>query len=102
MERGQREAVPRHDPTPPPRPELQPRVWRAFRLLALLAAVVGAGSALLVAQMVEGLHIHMLVATALGTGFTVLVGGGLMTLVFLSASSGHDADAGAPPHQEND
>jgi hypothetical protein len=101
MERGQREAMPRHDPTPT-RPELQYRLWRALRLLALLAAIVGAGSALLIAQLVDGLHIHMLIATALGTGFIVLVGGGLMTLVFLSASSGHDADAGAPPHQEND
>jgi hypothetical protein len=32
----------------------------------------------------------MLIATALGIGLTVLLGTGLMTLAFLSSSSGHD------------
>jgi hypothetical protein len=32
----------------------------------------------------------MLIATALGTGLSVLLAGALMSLVFLSASSGHD------------
>lgn len=102
MERGQREAVPRHDPTPPPRDDMRRRLSRALRLLAVIAVVVGALSAALVAWMVEGVHVHMLIATALGTGFTVLVGGALMTLVFLSSSSGHDSNAGGPPRQEND
>jgi hypothetical protein len=35
----------------------------------------------------------MMIATALGTGLTVLLGTGLMILTFLSASSGHDDDA---------
>ncbi len=44
----------------------------------------------------------MLIATALGVGLTVLLGTGLMTLVFLSSSSGHD-DAAAPHiHKESD
>ena len=38
-----------------------------------------------------GLHIHMLIATGLGVFLTVLLGTALMSLVFLSASSGHDA-----------
>ena len=33
---------------------------------------------------------HMIIATTLGVGFTVLLGGGLMALVFLSANSGRD------------
>jgi hypothetical protein len=33
---------------------------------------------------------HMIIATILGVGFTVLLGGGLMALVFLSANSGQD------------
>jgi hypothetical protein len=33
---------------------------------------------------------HMIIATVLGVGFTVLLGGGLMALVFLSANSGRD------------
>ncbi len=68
--------------------------WRIFRLMALLAIVVAAIAVILVARGDTSLHIHMLIATALGTGLTVLVGGALMTLVFLSATSGHD-DAAA-------
>jgi len=43
----------------------------------------------------------MLIATALGIGLTVLLGIALMTLIFLSNRTGHDADAGAP-HSESD
>jgi hypothetical protein len=43
----------------------------------------------------------MLIATALGAGLTVLVGTALMTLVFISNSSGHDS-AAADFHQENE
>jgi hypothetical protein len=46
-------------------------------------------------------HINMMIATALGVGFTVLLGTSLMTLVFLSADSGHDEQAAAKPQQEN-
>ena len=46
-------------------------------------------------------HIHMLIATALGIGLTMLLGTGLMTLAFLSSSSGHDEQA-SHFHQEND
>jgi hypothetical protein len=42
----------------------------------------------------------MLIATALGAGLTTLLGSSLMTLVFLSAESGHDEAAGAPVHYE--
>ena len=41
----------------------------------------------------SGFHIHMLIATGLGVFLTVLLGTGLMSLVFLSNSSGHDASA---------
>jgi len=75
------------------------RFWRLFRLLGLFAVIVAAIAVLLVMRGEEGVHIHMLIATALGAGFTVLVGGALMTLVFLSASSGHD-DAAASQHDE--
>ena len=36
--------------------------------------------------------LHMQIATILGVGLTVLVGTGLMALVFLSSRSGHDED----------
>lgn len=37
--------------------------------------------------------IHLVIATALGVGLTVLLGTGLMGLVFLSSISGHDDSA---------
>ena len=69
------------------------RFWRIFRLLAALAAVIAAIAVVLVGEGDPTLHINMLVATALGIFFTVLLGTSLMTLVFLSAESGHDEAA---------
>ena len=77
------------------------RFWRIFRLLALLSIVIAAIAVVLVARDDPTTHINMLIATALGTGFTVLIGTGLMTLVFISSSSGHD-DAVSNFHEEND
>jgi hypothetical protein len=77
------------------------RFWRIFRLLAVLSMLVAAISVLLVARGDSTIHIHMLIATALGIGLTVLLGTGLMTLVFLSADSGHD-DEVRDFHQENE
>ena len=93
--------MPRPDPIPPPRDDdLMRRFWRIFRLLVLLSVVVAAIAVLLVAQGEESPSVHFLIATALGAGLTVLLGTALMTLVFLSAQSGHDE----PPHvhKEND
>lgn len=64
--------------------------------MALLSVVVAAMAVILVAQGDTGVHIHMLIATALGVGLAVLLGTGLMLLAFLSASSGHDDEAGGP------
>lgn len=94
--------MPQPDPIPSPRHSTMRRFWRIFRLLALLAIVVAAIAVLLVERGDSTLHINMLIATALGVGATVLLGTSLMTLVFLSADSGHDDEAAAPLHQEND
>jgi hypothetical protein len=69
------------------------RFWRIMRLMAVLAIVIAAIAVLLVARGDEGFHPHMLIATALGVGLTVLLGTGLMTLAFLSSKSGHDEQA---------
>ncbi|MDQ3483774.1 MAG: hypothetical protein M3448_10280 [Pseudomonadota bacterium] len=69
------------------------RFRRAMKWAALLSIVVAAIAVLLVTRGDTGTHIHMMIATALGTGLTVLLGTGLMILTFLSASSGHDDDA---------
>ena len=77
-----------------------------FRLLAVLSVLVAAIAVLLVARSQDEIRIHMLIATALGTGFMMLVGGALMSLVFLSASSGHDDSVGdnrrRPEDKENE
>ena len=71
-----------------------------MRVLALLAVVVAALAVALVARGDTGFHPHMLIATALGVGLTVLLGTGLMTLAFLSSSSGLDEQASR--FEEND
>jgi hypothetical protein len=76
------------------------RFWRIFRLLALLSILIAGMAVVLVARGDPTVHIHMLIATALGIGLTVLLGTGLMTLVFISSSSGHDEQV-THFHQEN-
>jgi hypothetical protein len=93
--------VPRPDPVPPRSGDLKSRFWRIFRLLAILSVVVAAIAVLVVARGQDEIRIHMLIATALGTGFMVLVGGALMSLVFLSASSGHDDTIGDNPRRHD-
>ena len=73
---------------------LKQRFLRVFRLLALFSVVIGAIAVALVARGQDEVRIHMLVATGVGIALTVLVGTALMTLTFLSASSGHDDKAG--------
>jgi len=64
-----------------------------MKWMALFSIVVAAIAVLLVARGDNGIHIHMLIATALGAGLSVLLAGALMSLVFLSANSGHDDEA---------
>lgn len=92
--------MPRPDPIPSPRRSLLERFRRLMKWLALFSVVIAAIAVLLVARGDEGPHLHMLVATALGVGLTVLLGTGLMALTFLSASSGHDSEAAR--HQESE
>jgi hypothetical protein len=66
---------------------------RIMKLLAVFSIAVAAIAVLLVARGSQGPHIHMMIATALGAGLSVLLAGALMSLVFLSAHSGHDAEA---------
>lgn len=76
------------------------RFWRIFRLLAVLAIVVATIAVILVDEGDTSLHINMLIATFLGVGFTMLLGTSLMTLVFLSDESGHDAAATQRAHDK--
>ena len=93
--------MPRPDPIPSPRHSTIRRFLRIMRWMALFAVVVAAIAVLLVAQGDQGFHIHMLIATALGVGLTVLLAGALMSLVFLSSSSGHDEQARGSGRKED-
>jgi len=70
-------------------------------MLALLSIIIAAIAVALVARGDSTVHVHMLIATALGVGLTVLVGTGLMTLVFLSSASGHDEQARQRSQEKN-
>jgi hypothetical protein len=93
---------PQPDPVPSPRLSMMRRFWRIFRLLALLSVVIAAIAVVLVTRGEGEIHASLLIATALGIGLTVLLGTALMTLVFLSADSGHDERAAPHVRQEND
>lgn len=96
--------MPRHDPVPPRRPAVAPdairnrHAWARYRrmmlwMTALALACVAVALAWL--RWAAGpLHLHMAIAAAIGVFLTVIVGTGLMSLAFLSAGSGHDAEAG--------
>ena len=84
---------PKPDPIPSPRHSMLARFRRIMKWMALLSIVVAAIAVLLVMRGEKGVHLHMMIATALGTGLTVLLASALMTLAFLSSSSGHDDQA---------
>ncbi len=86
-----RNRTPRPDPLPPH--SMMVRFRRIMKWMALVAIVVAGLAVLLVAIGDDHVHIHMLIATALGVGLSVLLGTALMTLVFLSNRHGHDAEA---------
>ncbi len=85
--------MPSPDPLPTPRHSMLLRFRKIMRLLALLSIVIAAIAVIIVARDDDTVHVHMLIATALGVGLTVLLGTGLMALSFLSSSSGHDDEA---------
>jgi hypothetical protein len=93
--------MPEPDPTPSPRHTVMRRFWRIFRLLALLSIIIAAIGVVLVTRGEGEIHASLIIATALGIGLTVLVGTGLMTLIFISSSSGHDEAANKSHHDED-
>jgi Na+-translocating ferredoxin:NAD+ oxidoreductase RnfD subunit len=96
-------------PKPDPIPSLRQSQWRRFRRIMRwmsLAAILAAAAAVyFVIQGDSEPKIHMLIATALGAGLSVLLGAALMSLVFISSGSGHDEEAHRTPDEtrlEND
>ncbi|MDQ8756693.1 hypothetical protein RCO27_10680 [Sphingosinicella sp. LHD-64] len=92
--------MPRHDPVPPRRgPDYERAAvawakYRKFMARMILLSVIVAGLAIAwLALSGEPLRLHMVIATFAGVALMVLVGTGLMGLVFLSNRTGHDEDA---------
>ena len=93
--------MPRHDPIPRRRKADHARAalaWdqykRTMRWMVLVSAATVALSLLYLARSGGPMPLHMVIATIAGVGLTMLVGTGLMGLVFLSNRSGHDEEAG--------
>ena len=82
--------MPRPDPIPSPRFSVLQKFRRVMKWMGLFSVVIAAIAVLLVIRGNKGPHISMMIATALGAGLCVLLAGALMSLVFLSADSGHD------------
>lgn len=99
--------MPEHDPIPDKRAqdfERAATAWARYKQImkwmALAAIVAVLLSLIYLKSFGEPVPIHMLIATIAGVGLMVLVGTGLMGLVFLSNRSGHDEEAGRPPDEE--
>ncbi len=69
------------------------RLRRIMKWVAVFSITVAAVAVLLVASGQDGVHVHMMIATALGAGLSVLLAGALMSLVFLNSTSGDDEEA---------
>lgn len=91
--------MPRPDPVPDHR-IANPHAWARFRAIMRwmtvlgLVCVVGALGYLYAGG--TPMNVQMVIATALGVFLTVLVGTGLMSLIFLSHGSGHDEQVDDP------
>lgn len=86
--------MPHHDPAPPGYRRAASAWARYKRMMRwmLLAAFLSVLAALAYLHFTGAglINVHMVIATVAGVGLAVLVGTGLMGLVFLSNSSGHD------------
>ena len=94
------EAMPHHDPVPRGRKQDYERAavaWARYKAMMKWMALAAVATALLSVVYLKSfgdpVPIHMVIATVAGVGLTVLVGTGLMGLVFLSNRSGHDEEA---------
>lgn len=71
--------------------------FRKLMLWTSAAAVLAIVVALVYLAAEPGrLGVHQIIATIMGVGATVMLGGGLTALMYLSASSGRDDAVGGP------
>jgi hypothetical protein len=93
--------MPQPDPVPPRRDprdlERAHRAWVRYRKMMRWMTLVAVAAAILAVLWLKAtgspMKIHLVVATLAGVFLSVLLGTGLMGLVFVSNSSGHDEAA---------
>lgn len=92
--------MPRHDPIPRKgEPDYGraaaawARYWAIMRWMALASIVTVLIALIALKWSGEPVPLHMVIATIAGVGLTMLVGTGLMGLLFVSSRSGHDEEA---------
>jgi len=96
--------MPRPDPVPKRRianPHAWARYRRIMRWMTLLALACVVLTLIYFRRGGGAVPVQMAIAGSVGVFLTVMVGTGLMSLVFLSAGSGHD-DEVADPFDERD
>ncbi|MHA7820639.1 MAG: hypothetical protein ACX930_13410 [Erythrobacter sp.] len=80
--------------------------WARYRRIMRLLMGVTVGTVLIALALLYkfngAVSVHFYIAVAVGISFTMLLGGGLMGLVFLSNGTGHDesVDNKLPSHDE--
>ena len=89
-------------PDPFPARPIRRRFVRVLRIAAAAAILLAALALLLLARGQTTLHVHGLIAAALGIGLAVLLGTAAVMLLFLGERGGHDAGAGAAPIESDD
>jgi uncharacterized protein (DUF2062 family) len=98
MAKAQMEAMPRPDPIPAPRdPRALERSHRAriryrkmMRWMALASVLTVVVALAFLKATGTPMPLHMVIATSLGVGLSVLLGTALMGLIFVSDAGGHD------------
>ena len=73
---------------------------RLIVIILATAAIATAAALAWLAAVGTPLSLHLVIATSLGVGLSVLLGGGLMALVFFSARTG--MDSGGSHHRKED
>ena len=85
--------MPQHDPVPPSL-ERAAVAWARYKKLMSWMAIVAIVAVLLaliyLKRSGDPVPVHMVIATVAGVGLSVLLGTGLMGLVYFSNYSGHD------------
>ncbi len=92
--------MPRHDP-PPLSAERTALAWTRYKKLMSWMATAAVAAVLLALIYLkssgDAVSVHMVIATIAGVGLSVLLGTGLMGLVYFSSHSGHDDEAAGDP-----